>query len=186
MGEGPLVLWTLVKDSKVLHCEVRRLTADDCNLEVFEDDRLAFSHRWSFGAPAQFVAASLRRAKLREGWTDVASVIPPRSKTSFVFDWLEFVASPVCVYAPTLMVNLNDALRILDWRDDYRFIDTDALPETDPRRGYPSPTLLWNGTEIFGAPEPTPPFKMHSRAYEDGVPSAATLVARLRQLRAIC
>jgi len=80
---------------------------------------------------------------------------------SFVCESLAFVASLACecVYTPQLMGNLNDALRILVWPDDYRVIDTGHLPESDPQRGYPSPSLLWNGTEIFGAPQPKPPFK---------------------------
>jgi hypothetical protein len=160
-GDGPLVLWTLIKDGKVLRCELQPQAMDHCNLEVFEDDRLAFSHRWSFGGPARFVAASLKRARLREGWTEVASVDPARGGHSFVYESLALVAPLHCMYAPAMMLNLNEALHVLDWPTDYQFIDTERLPTMDPMRGYPSPTLLWRGTEIFGLPEPTPPFKTH-------------------------
>ena len=92
---------------------------------------------------------------------EVASVTTPRGGRSFVNESLEFVAPLDCPYAPPLMLNLNEALRVLDWPTDYQFIDTDFLSATDPMRGYPSPTFLWKGTEIFGIPEPTPPFKPH-------------------------
>jgi hypothetical protein len=160
-GDDPVVLWTLIKDGKVLRCELQPRTADHCNLEVFEDDRLAFSHRWSFGGPARFVAASLKRARLREGWTEVASVTTPRGGRSFLCESLALVAPLHCMYAPEMILNLNEALHVLDWPTDYQFIDTDRLPPMDPMRGYPSPTLLWRGTEIFGLPEPTPPFNPH-------------------------
>jgi hypothetical protein len=160
-GDTPLVLWTLIKNGKVLRCELQPQTTDHCNLEVFEDDRLAFSHRWSVGGPARFVAASLKRARLREGWTEVASVTTPHGGRSFVYESLAFVAPLDCMYAPALILNLNDALHVLDWPTDYQFIDTDCLSPLDSMRGYPSPTLLWKGIEIFGLPEPTPPFKPH-------------------------
>src|SRR6187200_1175584 len=147
--DSPPVLWTLIKDGKVLRCELQLQPRDHCTLEVIEDNRLAFSHRWSFDGPARFVAAGLKRARLREGWIEVASVSTPRGGRSFVYESLAFVAPLHCMYAPALMLNLNDALRVLAWPTDYQFIDTDCLAANDPMRGYPSPTLLWNGTEIF-------------------------------------
>jgi hypothetical protein len=182
---GPLVLWTLAKASKVLRCELRQQTADSCSLEVLEDDRLAFSHRCSFSAQARFLAASFRREKLRDGWVEVARVTASSTKASFVFESLALVATAKCRYAPELMVNLNEALQLLNWPNDYQLIETDSLSEMDPIRGYPSPTLLWKGIDIFGMPEPSPPVTTQERAYENGVPSAATLASRLRQLREI-
>ena len=39
-----------------------------------------------------------------------------------------------------------------------RVVDQDALPTEDPRRGYATPTILVGGADLFGLPEPTPPF----------------------------
>jgi hypothetical protein len=41
---------------------------------------------------------------------------------------------------------------------DYQFIDLDTLPASDARRGYPTPTLLYRGRDLFGMPVPAPPF----------------------------
>lgn len=40
----------------------------------------------------------------------------------------------------------------------FRVIDQGALPSTDPRRGYATPTILIGGHDLFGLPEPVPPF----------------------------
>jgi hypothetical protein len=37
-------------------------------------------------------------------------------------------------------------------------IDLASLPATDPRRAYPTPTLLYAKRDIFGMPEPQPPY----------------------------
>jgi hypothetical protein len=36
-------------------------------------------------------------------------------------------------------------------------VDQDTLPETDVRRGYPTPTLLFADRDIFGMSVPEPP-----------------------------
>ena len=36
-------------------------------------------------------------------------------------------------------------------------VDLDTLPETDVRRGYPTPTLLYANRDVFELPEPRPP-----------------------------
>ena len=52
--------------------------------------------------------------------------------------------------------NLNDALRTLAWKASYQVIDIGTLPPTDARTGYPTPTLLWKGHDLFGMPAPKP------------------------------
>ena len=39
----------------------------------------------------------------------------------------------------------------------YDVVDQDTLPETDVRRGYPTPTLLYADRDIFGMSVPKPP-----------------------------
>lgn len=39
-----------------------------------------------------------------------------------------------------------------------RVVDQGALPTEDPRRGYATPTILVGGADLFGLPEPMPPF----------------------------
>jgi hypothetical protein len=71
---------------------------------------------------------------------------------------LEFLTRDGCVNTPDMQVNLDDALIELGWRRNYQDIDLGALPKNDPRTGYPTPTLLWNGHDIFGLAVPKPPY----------------------------
>jgi hypothetical protein len=41
---------------------------------------------------------------------------------------------------------------------NYAVVDLDTLPDTDARRGYPTPTLLYANRDVFDLPEPKPPF----------------------------
>ena len=69
-----------------------------------------------------------------------------------------FLTRVGCVNTPDMVNNLYDALAILGWPKDYQFINIGTLKRTDVRTGYPTPTLLWKGRDIFGMPEPKPPF----------------------------
>lgn len=59
---------------------------------------------------------------------------------------------------PALVNNLADALTDLDLRKQYQSVDLGTLAKDDPRTGYPTPTILWKGRDIFGMPEPKPPY----------------------------
>lgn len=64
---------------------------------------------------------------------------------------------------------------------NYQVIDVATLHPTDPRSGYPTPTLLYEGRDLFGLPEPQPPFPEPAcRLYKDGLPSSADIEARLK------
>ncbi len=71
---------------------------------------------------------------------------------------LIFLTRDGCVNTPDMVNNLDDALTALHWPKDYAYINIDTLPRTDVRTGYPTPTLLWEGKDIFGMPVPRPPF----------------------------
>jgi hypothetical protein len=75
---------------------------------------------------------------------------------------LVFLTREGCVNTPDMVNNLEDALKVLKWRNDYQFIDIGKLSKTDVRTGYPTPTLLWKGKDIFGMPTPNPPFAVPS------------------------
>ena len=57
-----------------------------------------------------------------------------------------------------MVVLLDSVLTALGWPLDYRFVDTSMLSAFDVRTGYPTPTILWKGTDIFGMPAPRPPY----------------------------
>ena len=71
---------------------------------------------------------------------------------------LVFLTRDGCVNTPDMVNNLDDALKALGWLRDYQFIDIGSLRTTDVRTGYPTPTLLWKGKDIFGLPVPKPPY----------------------------
>jgi hypothetical protein len=49
--------------------------------------------------------------------------------------------------------NLDKALEgMQSW--SYELVDLGKLPEGDARRGYPTPTLLRDGKDVFGMAEP--------------------------------
>jgi hypothetical protein len=62
----------------------------------------------------------------------------------------------------------------------WTFADTnqETLPAGDLRRGYPTPTVLVNGRDLYGLPIPTTP-GMGCRVYLGGVPSAEELASKL-------
>lgn len=62
-----------------------------------------------------------------------------------------------CVYTTELRSNFDRSLRASGLSTDYQFVDLDTLPESDVRRGYPTPTLLYKGHDLFGLPVPVPP-----------------------------
>jgi hypothetical protein len=75
---------------------------------------------------------------------------------------LVFLTRDGCVNTPDLVNNLDDALKALGWAADYQYINIEKLPAKDARTGYPTPTLLWKGKDIFGMPVPKPPHDVPS------------------------
>lgn len=71
---------------------------------------------------------------------------------------LTFLTRGDCPNTPAMRANLDAALTALGLSLDYAVIDLDTLPKTDARTGYPTPTALYQGRDLFGMPEPTPPF----------------------------
>jgi hypothetical protein len=75
---------------------------------------------------------------------------------------LTFLTREGCVNTPDLVFNLEDALKGLGWPTNYQYIDIGRLPKTDVRTGYPTPTLLYKGKDLFGMPVPKPPYDVPS------------------------
>jgi|SRR6516225_5022923 hypothetical protein len=75
---------------------------------------------------------------------------------------LTFLTRNGCVNTSMMRKNLDDALRTLGWKSEYQVIDIGTLTSTDVRTGYPTPTLLWKGRDIFGMPAPRPPYSAPS------------------------
>ena len=92
---------------------------------------------------------------------------------------IELLGFPGCPNTPELRDSLTSALASI--RKGWTFKDTnqEALPEHDLRRGWPTPTVLVNGRDLFEMPAPTAP-SMGCRMYPGGVPSARNLAEKLK------
>ncbi len=75
---------------------------------------------------------------------------------------LTFLTRDDCVNTPDMVNNLDDALKALGWPKDYQYVNIGKLAVSDVRTGYPTPTLLWKGKDIFGMPVPKPPYDVPS------------------------
>jgi hypothetical protein len=70
---------------------------------------------------------------------------------------LVFLTRGGCANTTIIRRNVDEALKSLALASGYDVVDQDALPETDVRRGYPTPTLLYADRDVFGMPVPKPP-----------------------------
>jgi hypothetical protein len=75
---------------------------------------------------------------------------------------LVFLTRDGCVGTAEMHANLDAALKAQGWPTDYRDIDIGKLAGSDVRTGYPTPTLLYKGKDLFGLPAPTPPYDVPS------------------------
>jgi hypothetical protein len=63
------VLWVLHRDDKTLRCELRDdMRRAGWDVQLFETERLMFAQRCPTERSARYLAASIRRERLRDGW----------------------------------------------------------------------------------------------------------------------
>lgn len=71
---------------------------------------------------------------------------------------LVFLTRDGCVNTPEMLSRLDHALRGLGVEIGYPVLDLATLEPDDPRAGYPTPTVLLRNRDLFGMPDPIPPF----------------------------
>lgn len=69
-----------------------------------------------------------------------------------------FLTRPGCVQTKLMRMRLDEAIKTIGRPIPYTVVDLDTLPAGDNRKGYPTPTILVGGVDLFGMPAPTPPF----------------------------
>lgn len=69
-----------------------------------------------------------------------------------------FLTREGCINTPTMLKNLDGAVAAMGVELKYKTVDQSALATSDHRVGYPTPTILLNGRDMFGMPVPRPPF----------------------------
>ncbi|GMU39050.1 MAG: hypothetical protein KJ057_17355 [Phycisphaerae bacterium] len=92
---------------------------------------------------------------------------------------IELLGSPDCPNTAIIREHLRTALKSIGADLTFQDINQDALPQSDLRRGWPTPTVLVNGRDLFDMAPPNSP-AMACRIYPAGVPSAERIAARLR------
>ena len=92
---------------------------------------------------------------------------------------IELLGFPSCPNTPAMRANLAAALKSMGTGWSFVEVDQELLPEGDVRRGYPTPTVLVNGRDLYGLPVPGAA-SMGCRVYPDGVPDAKDIAKRLR------
>lgn len=100
---------------------------------------------------------------------------PPHTPT------IELLGFRGCPNTPMLRANLSAALASLGGGWTFTEIDQERLDQADARRGYPTPTILINGHDLYGLPAPHEPAgaSLRCRVYQRGVPTADDLTAKL-------
>ena len=71
---------------------------------------------------------------------------------------LALVTRDGCMNTDRLRKNLDAALKQVRRPLAYDVVDQATLGETYPRRGYPTPALLYANRDLLGLQEPKPPF----------------------------
>lgn len=93
---------------------------------------------------------------------------------------IELLGFPNCPNTPSMRENLRAALTSVGGGLTFQDVNQESLPESDIRRGWPTPTVLVNGADLFGMAPPSAP-SMGCRVYAGGVPDAASIASRLRE-----
>ena len=71
---------------------------------------------------------------------------------------LQFLTREGCQNTSRMLENLNAAISTGKITATYTLIHQEALSRDDPRGGYPTPTVLLDGRDVFGLSVPQPPF----------------------------
>lgn len=81
----------------------------------------------------------------------------PRPKNGASPVTVQFLTREGCVNSPLMLANLRQAMDQTKIEVVLCIVDQAMLPNTDPRRGYATPTILVNDVDLFGCPLPTAP-----------------------------
>lgn len=97
---------------------------------------------------------------------------------------IELLGFPDCPNTPAMRRNLRAALQSLGHGLTFDDVNQELLAEDDVRRGWPTPTVLVNGQDLFGMRPPSEmPRVAACRMYADGgVPGSANIAMKLREL----
>lgn len=91
---------------------------------------------------------------------------------------IELLGFGTCPNTPELLQRVKRAAERVVPTAQVVYVDQTALPANDLRRGYPAPTILVNGADLFGLPAPDAA-TMSCRMYAGGLPEVEEIARRL-------
>jgi hypothetical protein len=80
----------------------------------------------------------------------------PGQKSPAEVQHVSFLTREGCVKSPAMYANLQAAMAEEGWVGKPVIVDIGKLPRDDPRTGYGTPTVLVDGSDLFGLPLPEP------------------------------
>jgi len=95
---------------------------------------------------------------------------------------IEVLGFEGCPNTPRTRSNVESSVASLGLDAEVVFVDQEKLPEGDRRRGWPSPTVLVDGRDLFGMAEPASA-AMGCRMYSGGAPTVDEIAIALRAIR---
>jgi hypothetical protein len=110
-----------------------------------------------FNGPVVDVTDGLREMLTGKGAPSGSAASSSASNATAAVD-LVFLTRGGCVNSAKMRASLTAALQALNRPGAFAAVDQDTLPANDPRTGYPTPTLLYRNRDVFGMPEPAPPY----------------------------
>lgn len=87
-----------------------------------------------------------------------------------------------CPSTTITRANAQEAVKALGLATQVHYVDQEALPPDDPRRGWPAPTILVAGRDLFGLPGPSEDSTLSCRMYPGGAPSVDEIAEALKTL----
>ncbi len=144
----------------------------DAFIRHFGRDEHGISRYWRDRFDAPPTTGDLHQAMERMG----SDVLGGRQALN-----IELLGFPECPNTPTMRANLRAALETVGGGLMFSDVNQEVLPASDIRRGWPTPTVLVNGSDLFGMPTPSAP-SMGCRVYPDGFPDSVAVAARIRAM----
>jgi hypothetical protein len=92
---------------------------------------------------------------------------------------IELLGFGGCPNTRTMRSNAQDAVKALGISAEVHYVDQESLPAKDRRRGWPAPTILVDGRDLFGLPAPSDS-TLSCRMYPGGAPSVEEIAAALK------
>lgn len=116
-------------------------------------------------------------AALRDGTPQAMEAVPPMK--------IEVLGFESCPNTPRMRANVEKAVTSMGLAANVLYVDQEKLPENDRRRGWPSPTVLVDGRDLFGMTPPQEGDSMSCRTYSDGgARNEAEIAAALKSMMA--